>query len=92
MFLWTVSGDQTQLDFYHRSTSWHDWLKDMCLEMLPIGLANKANVVFKTTLMQILYAKVYKEACLADNTYKYWKSWVKTQFHNLVHGNDLEKK
>ena len=71
-----------------------DWLQEMCLVHLPLGRERKANTVYKNTLTQIIYGHAYKEACLADTNYKYWKSWAKTQpqFEHLVDGNYRSKK
>ena len=54
----------------------------------------KANNLFKTTLTQIIYGHAYKEACLVDTTYNYWKAWAKTkpQFDHLINSNDRSKK
>lgn len=69
-------------------------IKAMCLDILPFGREKKANIVFRTTLLQILYGQAYKEACLAETTYVYWKSWAKTQpeFEYLVNGSDQRKR
>ena len=71
-----------------------DWLHDMCVNVLPFGREVRSNVVFSTTLKQIVYGKVYREACLAGTTYVYWKCWAKTQdqFRHMAGGNGNLKK
>ena len=76
------------------ATRGNEWLQERCLVHLPLGRERKAEELFQMTLKQILYAQVYKEACLANTTYVYWKCWAKTQpqFAHLVNGNDRSKK
>ena len=47
--------------------------------ILPLAREVRAEAVFKASKKQIVHGKVYKEECLADNTYKYFKSWAKNQ-------------
>ena len=76
------------------ATRGDEWLQEQCLAYLPLGRERKAEELFQMTLKQILYAQVYKEACLANTTYIYWKCWAKNQpqFAHLVNGNDRSKK
>ena len=68
--------------------------QEQCVVYLPMGRERKAEILFKTTQLQIIYGQAYKKACLANTTYKYWKSWAKLQpqFEHLVNGNDWSRK
>ena len=59
--------------------------------ILPLA-REVADAVFKATKKQIVHGKVYKEECLSDNTYKYFKSWAKNQpeYQPLLRENKKE--
>lgn len=71
-----------------------DYLRNLITHDLPLEREGQSDAVFKTTKQQIVLGKVYKDECLSDNTYRYFKSWAKQEpvYQPLVNGSNKQQK
>lgn len=55
---------------------------------LPIERQSRSRAVFEVTKKQIVYGKVYKDECMLNTRYKYFRYWAKRQpaYERLVTG------
>ena len=73
-FVWYVGEDKLIRLLVHYVGNGQGQPRTFFDTILPLAREVRADVVFKASKKQIVHGKVYKEECLSDNTYKYFKS------------------
>ena len=54
---------------------------------IPNERQTRSNALFEVTKKQIVYGKLYKDICMANTQYKYFKCWAKRQAAYLPYVN-----
>ena len=68
-----------------------DYLRLNFIKNLPLGREARSNAVFEHTQSQIIHGAVYKETCLSNTSFKYFKCWAKEQQEYLPLLNGTKK-
>lgn len=70
-----------------------DYLRLNFIKDLPLGREARSNAVFENTQNQIIHGAVYKEICLFNTTFRYFKCWAKEQpeYLPLINGTKKEQ-
>jgi hypothetical protein len=68
-----------------------DYLRLNFIKHLQLGREERSNSVFENTQVQIIHGAVYKETCLSNTTFKYFKCWAKEQPEYLPLINGTKK-
>ena len=68
-------------------------LRQALTEEIPNEREARSCPLFEVTKKQILYGKLYKDVCLANTRYRYFKCWAKRQqaYQPYVNGDRARK-